>query len=78
MTTGSKIDVCDDCLLVAYDKGIGVVHEWKYDDLDEFDKAETSGYQKQVDFMLQAGDLVEDHTCSAKIEPDLDCYCGCR
>jgi len=75
-----KPDICDDCALVAYDKGIGVVHEWKYDDLDEFDKAEAGAWQAQVEFMLDAGAMVADHACSAKTEPDLNiqCDCGCR
>ena len=45
--------ICDDCSLVAYDKGIGVVREWDFDDLDEFDKARTGAWQAQVDFMMK-------------------------
>jgi len=78
--TQRKLDICDDCALIPYDKGIGVVHEWKYDDLDEFDKAEAKGWQAQVEFMVDIGGMVADHACSAKSEPDLDiqCDCGCR
>ena len=78
--TQLKTDICDDCALIAYDKGIGVVHEFDYDDLDEFDKAEAGAWQAQVEFMLDAGAMVADHECSAKTEPDLNiqCDCGCR
>ena len=78
--TQRKLDICDDCSLIAYDKGIGVVREWDYDDLDEFDKDHEIGQQKQIDFMLDMGGMVADHACSAKTEPDLDiqCDCGCR
>ena len=72
--------ICDDCSLVAYDKGSGVVREWDFDDLDEFDKARTGAWQAQVDFMLSAGGMVADHACSAQTEPELQirCDCGCR
>jgi len=72
--------ICDDCSLVAYDKGVGVVREWDFDDLDEFDKAEEKGRQTQLDFMLSAGGMVADHACSAKTAPELKirCDCGCR
>ena len=72
--------ICDDCSLVAYDKGVGVVSEWDFDDLDEFDKARTGAWQAQVDFMLSAGGMVADHACSAQTEPELQirCDCGCR
>jgi len=78
--TQRKLDICDDCSLIAYDKGIGVVREWDYEDLDEFDKDHAIGQQKQIDFMLDMGGMVADHACSAKTEPDLDiqCDCGCR
>jgi hypothetical protein len=75
-----KPDICDDCALIAYDNGIGVVHEFDYDDLDEFDKAEAGAWQSQVAFMLDAGAIVANHACSAKTEPGLNiqCDCGCR
>jgi len=76
----TNLDICDDCSLIAYDKGIGVVREWDYDDLDEFDKAESGAWQAQVEFMVDIGGMVADHECSAKSEPDLNiqCDCGCR
>jgi|TARA_Y100000310_G_C20304707_1_gene633406 hypothetical protein len=78
--TQRKLDICDDCSLIAYDNGIGVVREWDYDDLDEFDKAEAGAWQAQVEFMVDIGGMVADHACSAKTEPDLNiqCDCGCR
>ena len=76
----ANLDICDDCALIAYDNGIGVVHEWKYDDLDEFAKAEAGAWQAQVEFMVDIGGMVTDHECTAKTEPDLNiqCDCGCR
>jgi len=77
--TGPIAKICDDCSLIAYDNGIGVVHEWKYDDLDEFDKAEAGAQQAQVEFMQHVGGMVDEHACSAKTAPDLNiqCDCGC-
>ena len=47
-----KPDICDDCALIAYDKGIGVVHEWKYDDLDVLEiKFETKHLSFAKDFI---------------------------
>jgi hypothetical protein len=72
--------ICDDCSLVAYDHRVGIVDEFDYDDLDEFDKARKSAWQAQVDFMVSAGDIFSDHACSAQTEPELQirCNCGCR
>ena len=81
----TELTICDDCSLVAYDLGIGVVSEldYDYDDdnaLDQMDADEKSGWQAQVEFMIDLGREVEDHICSANMEPDLDisCHCGCR
>ena len=76
----SNLTICDDCSLVPYDNGIGIVHEFDYDDLDEFDKARAKAWQAQVDFMVELGREMPDHVCSANMEPDLDiqCNCGCR
>jgi len=79
MTT-RELDICDDCSLIAYDNGIGVVREWEYDDLDEFDKDEANAWRAKVEFMINVGGIIEYHPCSAKNEPDLNiqCDCGCR
>jgi len=79
MTT-RELDICYDCSLIAYDNGIGVVREWEYEDLDEFEKDEANAWRAQVEFMVNMGGIAEDHLCSAKDEPDLDiqCDCGCR
>jgi hypothetical protein len=80
MTTYRTMDICDDCSLIPYDKRIGVVHEWDYEDLDEFEVAEAEGRREQVAFMATIGGELEDHECTAKTEPDLDiqCDCGCN
>ena len=54
-------DICDDCALIAYDKGV-------------------SGWDAQVAFMVNAGDMVDEHLCIAKEEPSsgVQCDCGCR
>jgi hypothetical protein len=76
----NEITICDDCSLVAYDKGIGVVHEWDYEDLDEFDAASEKGQQSQIDYMVDLGGILADHNCSAHTAPGLNiqCNCGCR
>jgi hypothetical protein len=53
--------VCDDCLLVAYDKG-------------------ARGRRDQEELMMLVGADLEDHDCTAKLEPDLKitCYCACN
>ena len=73
-----EASICDDCALIAYDKKIGVVYEWNYDDLDEWEKAEEAGNREKVNFMVEAGGMIEDHDCSAKIDPDIQCDCGCN
>jgi hypothetical protein len=70
-------EVCDDCLLVAYDKGIGRVKEYLYEDLDEFEVAESKGYQQQAYAMAMGGDVFEDHDCTSKMEPELNMRCDC-
>ena len=76
----SKLTICDDCSLVAYDLGIGSISELDYDDRDEFEDASQGAWQTQVDFMVEVGRDAVDHVCSANMEPDLDiqCDCGCR
>jgi hypothetical protein len=60
-TTTRKLDICDDCSLVAHDAGI-------------------DGWDNQVETMVTIGEVVSDHLCTAKEEPDLDiqCDCGCN
>ena len=81
----TELTICDDCSLVAYDLGIGVVSEldYDYDDdnaLDHMDADEKSGWQEQVNLMVEMGRELPDHLCSANMEPELDiiCHCGCR
>jgi hypothetical protein len=79
MTT-RELDICDDCSMIASDNGIGVVREWEYEDLDEFDKDEANAWQAKVEFMINVGGTIEYHPCSAQNEPNLNiqCDCGCR
>ena len=76
--------LCDDCSLVPYDLRIGVVNEWDYDDLDEFDEAETKGLKEQIAFMVEMGSEIADHVCSLYMEPELYeeygimCDCACN
>jgi hypothetical protein len=51
-------EVCDDCLLVAYDKRI-------------------EGYQQQAYAMAMGGDVLKDHDCTSKMEPELNIRCDC-
>ena len=83
----TELTICDDCSLVAYDLGIGVVSEvdWDcdYEDdnaLDQMEADEKSGWQAQVNLMVEMGRELPDHLCSANMEPQLDiiCHCGCR
>ena len=78
--TVRDMNICDDCSLVPYDKGIGVVHEGNYDDLDEWDVAEAKAKQERISFMVRIGAELDDHNCTAKNAPDLDiqCDCGCN
>jgi len=38
------------------------------------------GWDAQVAFMVDGGDMVDDHLCSAKEDPsaEIQCDCGCR
>ena len=38
------------------------------------------GWYAQVQMMVTIGDEIEDHECTAKMEPDLNiqCDCGCN
>ena len=83
----TELTICDDCSLVAYDLGIGVVSEvdWDcdYEDdnaLDQMEADEKSGWQSQVNLMVEMGRELPDHLCSANMEPELNiaCNCGCR
>ena len=82
-----QMTICDACSLVPYDMGVGVVREWLYDDLDEFDKAEEAGRKKAIAFMVAHGsDLPADHNCTLNTEPTFfeeygtmcDCACNPR
>lgn len=62
MTSKSrKLDICDDCALVAYDEGI-------------------QGWDEQVTFMVNAGDMAYDHVCAKRENPSdgFFCDCGCN
>ena len=76
----AKDAICDDCGLIPYDMGIGVVREWDYEDLDEWEKAEEIGRREQVAYMVEVGGMIADHACSAQTEPELNiqCDCGCN
>ena len=55
------VDVCDSCLLLAYDAGI-------------------EGIEAQSYAMREAGEVLHDHLCDAKEEPEYfpqGCACGC-
>ena len=70
-TIERKMTVCDDCLTYAYDKRIGVVNEWDYEDLDEFDEAEKKGLVEQQVFMVTTDKyLLETHRCSLTEDPE--------
>ena len=75
--TVRKLAICDDCSLVPYDNGIGVVREWDYDDLDEWDEAEAKGKQERIIFMVTMGTALDDHNCTVKNAPELDFQCDC-
>jgi hypothetical protein len=86
-TITRDMKICDDCSLVPYDMGIGVVREWDYEDLDEFDAAHARGLKEQIAFMVEHGTAVAaDHACSLNTEPELyeeygimcDCACNPR
>ena len=79
MTT-KDMTICDDCVLIPYDMGIGVVREWDYEDLDEWDEAEAQGKREQISFMVTMGAKLDDHNCAVKNAPELDlqCDCGCN
>ena len=79
-TTMRDMNICDDCSLVPYDKGIGVVHEGNYDDLDEWDEAEAKGKQERIRLMVVMGAHLDNHNCAAQNAPELDfqCDCGCN
>jgi len=75
--TVRKLAICDDCSLVPYDNGIGVVHEGNYDDLDEWDEAEAKGKQERIGFMVTMGAHLDNHNCAAQNAPELDFQCDC-
>jgi hypothetical protein len=75
--TVRDMNICDDCSLVPYDKGIGVVREWDYDDLDEWDEAEAKGKQERIRLMVTMGAELDDHNCTAQNAPELDFQCDC-
>ena len=85
-TITRDMKICDDCELVPYDMRIGVVHEWDYEDLDEFDAAHARGLKEQIAFMVEMGNVMADHACSLNTEPELyeeygimcDCACNPR
>jgi len=76
--------LCDDCSLVPYDLRIGVVNEWDYDDLDEFDEAEAKGLKEQIALMVTMGNELPDHACTLTEDPDaypkygIMCDCACN
>ena len=84
MSVVRDMKICDDCSLVPYDMRIGVVNEWDYDDLDEFDEAEARGLKEQITFMVEMGGEMADHACSLNSEPELYeeygimCDCACN
>ena len=80
MSTVRNLAICDDCSLVPYDLRIGVVDEWNYDDLDEWEEAEARAKQERISFMVRIGADLKDHNCTVKNAPELDfqCDCGCN
>ena len=80
MSTVRNLAICDDCSLVPYDLRIGVVDEWDYDDLDEWEEAEARAKQERISFMVRIGADLKDHNCTVKNAPELDiqCDCGCN
>ena len=60
-------DVCDDCLMPAYDF------------LSRTMRGEDPGdYDKQAAIMVKVGDSVEDHLCITIEIADRKCDCACR
>ena len=77
MSTVRNLAICDDCSLVPYDLRIGVVDEWNYDDLDEWEEAEARAKQERISFMVRIGADLKDHNCTVKNAPELDFQCDC-
>lgn len=83
-TIERKMTVCDDCLLVPYDQRIGVVNEWDYDDLDEYDEAVAKGLQEQIGLMVELGNELPDHACTLTEDEEaypkygIMCDCACN
>ena len=75
--TVRNLAICDDCSLVPYDLRIGVVDEWNYDDLDEWEEAEARAKQERISFMVRIGADLKDHNCTVKNAPELDFQCDC-
>ena len=75
--TVRDLNICDDCSLVPYDKGIGVVHEGNYDDIYEWEEAEARAKQERISFMVRIGADLKDHNCTVKNAPELDFQCDC-
>ena len=60
-------DVCDDCLMPAYDF------------LSRTMRGEDSGnYDRQAEVMVKVGDTMEDHMCITIETEDSKCDCACR
>ena len=83
-TITRDLKICDDCSLVPYDKRIGVVNEWDYDDLDEYDEAVAKGLKEQIALMVELGNELPDHACALNSEPEvyekygIMCDCACN
>ena len=87
-TITRDMKICDDCSLVPYDMGIGVVHEWDYEDtdeaLDQFDIDEANGLKEQIALMVELGNELPDHACTLTEDEEaypkygIMCDCACN
>ena len=84
VTITRDMSICDDCLLVPYDQRIGVVNEWDYDDLDEYDDAVAKGLKEQIALMVELGNELPDHACTLTEDEEaypkygIMCDCACN
>lgn len=84
VTITRDMSICDDCLLVPYDQRIGVVNEWDYDDLDEYDEAVAKGLKEQIALMVELGNELPDHACTLTEDEEaypkygIMCDCACN
>ena len=84
VTITRDMSICDDCLLVPYDQRIGVVNEWDYDDLDEYDDAVAKGLKEQIALMVELVNELPDHACTLTEDEEaypkygIMCDCACN